>query len=104
MLDPLIYVSLFLLQDFIALNCAFVLLVIPEFGNFSLTRVFCIMPRFPQYFAHPERLRIRWNSGVLARLPQTYKNFYEEWQHGVRTPVHWKPHEQEYVRNEKGEM
>ncbi|CAG0913696.1 unnamed protein product [Notodromas monacha] len=63
------------------------------------------MPRFPSYFVHYRNPRLKWNVGLLARLPECYKEFYEEWQYGVRTPVHWIPKEQEYARdNETGEI
>lgn len=62
------------------------------------------VPQFPNYFTHTNPIRIKWSSGLLARLPESYKRFYEEWQYGVRTPVHWIPHKKEYERLPTGEL
>ncbi|CAG0893586.1 unnamed protein product [Darwinula stevensoni] len=47
------------------------------------------------------RKKIDWSKGVLARLPEHYKKFYEEWKHGPEIPVHWKPNEVLLYRHEE---
>ncbi|CAG0886136.1 unnamed protein product [Cyprideis torosa] len=45
---------------------------------------------------------VKFDRGVLSRLPEHYKEFFNDWKYGPLTPVYYKPEESPFFMTEQG--
>ena len=75
-------------------------------GKFLAERFKTNIPLHLSQLPATKRLLIHrlWETGIRGRLPRHYVKFYQQWEKGPETPIHYRPKPARFEKNEFGQV